>query len=164
MTRKTWTAASQFPKFGVTGRLVALEYRQEGSTTGGVIGAHWNQMPTKHTNLIIVIAAALLVGSAVAEDKHEEHSHSFAQDVDAFHAALAPLWHAPAGNERSKDVCEKAQGLDKLARAIHSGNAKPLLASIGALKTKCQANAADIDGAFAQVHEAFHSLAEPKRY
>ena len=121
-------------------------------------------MPTKHTNLIIVIAAALLVGSAVAEDKHEEHSHSFAQDVDAFHAALAPLWHAPAGNERSKDVCEKAQGLDKLARAIHSGNAKPLLASIGALKTKCQANAADIDGAFAQVHEAFHSLAEPKRY
>ncbi|MCX7170126.1 MAG: hypothetical protein NTY41_07475 [Proteobacteria bacterium] len=118
----------------------------------------------KHTNLIIVIAAALMVGSAVAEDKHEEHSHSFAKDVDAFHAALAPLWHAPAGNARSQNVCAHAPELESLARAIHSGDAKPLLASIGALKTRCQTKATDIDVAFSQVHEAFHRLSEPKKH
>jgi type IV secretory pathway TrbL component len=108
----------------------------------------------------VVIAATLLAGSAGAEGQHEGHAHHLAKEVDAFHAALAPLWHAPAGRERSRQVCAQAPKLASLAQAIRSGDSKPLLASLVALKAQCQANPADIDGVFSDVHEAFHRLAE----
>lgn len=88
----------------------------------------------------------------------ERHMHRFARDIDAFHAALAPLWHAPAGKERAQNVCAQAPKLEILAKEVHSGDAKPLLASVTALKAQCQANPADIDAAFSQVHDAFHHL------
>lgn len=93
----------------------------------------------------------------------EKHMHSFAKDVDAFHAALAPLWHAPAGKERAQNVCAQANKLESLATDIRSGDAKPLRASITTLKAQCQTNPADIDTAFSQVHEAFHHLVMPNR-
>ena len=119
-------------------------------------------MPRKHTNLIVVIGAALLAGSAIAADSRERHAHSFAKDVDAFHSVLAPLWHARVGKGRSQNVCAQSDKLERLAKAIHSANAKPLLTSIAALKTQCQTAPADIDAVFAQVHEAFHHLTEPQ--
>ena len=117
-------------------------------------------MSRMHMNWGVAIVATLLAGSAGAADQHEEHTHNLAKDVDAFHAALAPLWHAPAGNERSRQVCAQAPKLESLAQAIRSGDSKPLLASLVALKAQCQANPADIDSVFSAVHEAFHRLAE----
>lgn len=114
------------------------------------------------TKLIVVIVALLTAGSAIGEDKAEKHIHSFAKDIDDFHAVLAPLWHARPGNERSQKVCAQANKLENLAREIHSGDAKKLLASIAELKAQCQANPPDIDALFSQVHEAFHGLAEHK--
>jgi hypothetical protein len=115
-----------------------------------------------HLSLIAVLAAALMMGGTLAEDSHDKHTHSFSQDVDVFHAALAPLWHAPAGKERSASVCAQTQKLESLAGAIHSGEAKPLVAAIKNLQAQCKADSTDIGTAFTQVHQAFHVLVEPK--
>lgn len=120
-------------------------------------------MPRTSTNLIAIIVTTLMAGSAIAEDQHENHSHSFATDVDAFHAALAPLWHAKPGKERSQNVCAQAGKLESLATDIHNANTKPLLASITALKAQCKTSPTKIDTVFAEVHEAFHRLTEPER-
>lgn len=120
-------------------------------------------MSKRDRNLIAAIVTSLMAGSAIAEDPHEDHGHSFAKDVDAFHATLAPLWHARPGKERSQNVCAQAGKLESLATDIHSGDSKPLLASIAVLKAQCKTSPTKIDVAFADVHEAFHHLAEPKR-
>ncbi|MCX7164618.1 MAG: hypothetical protein WCI19_10665 [Betaproteobacteria bacterium] len=111
-----------------------------------------------------VIVTVLLAGSAGAQDKHENHMHSFAKDVDALHAVLAPLWHAPAGKERSHRVCTQTETLEALTREIQGADTKPLLASLAALKKQCQSNPGKIDVAFSRVHEAFHHLAEPGQH
>lgn len=119
-------------------------------------------MPKKSTQLIVALVTTLLATGASAKDEHEKHAHHFAKDVDAFHAVLAPLWHAPAGKERAQNVCAQAGKLESLGSEIRSGDAKALLASITALQAQCQANPAGIDAAFSRVHDAFHGLAEPK--
>ncbi len=121
-------------------------------------------MPSNPTNLIAMIVAVLLAGSAFAQANHEKHAHSFAKDVDAFHAVLAPLWHAKAGKERSQKVCTQADKLANLASGIDGADAKPLVKSIAALKVQCQANPTKIDAAFAQVHGEFHRLAEHEEH
>jgi len=117
-------------------------------------------MQRKHVHLVVVIVAALLSGSAIAEAEHKEHAHNFSQDVDALHAVLAPLWHATAGKERSKKVCARANKLETLTRNIQNGDTTLLLESITALKSQCKTNPTKIDDAFSKVHEAFHGLAE----
>jgi hypothetical protein len=121
-------------------------------------------MPKILTPLIAAIAATLFAGSAGAESKHEKHSHNFAKDIDAFHAALAPLWHASAGKARSQKTCAQANKLETLAKDIHSGDATALLATIGDLKARCQTNPTDINATFSEVHEAFHRLIEAKAH
>jgi hypothetical protein len=121
-------------------------------------------MNIKNWKWVALIVAALLIGgSALAEDKRERHPHAFAKDVDALHAALAPLWHAQPGKERARNVCAQVERLDGLAREIRSGDARAMLASIEGLKAQCLASPAEIDAAFAKVHDAFHDLAEPGR-
>ena len=121
-------------------------------------------MNGRNCKRVTVIAALLLMGgSALANDKGEQHPHAFARDVDALHAALAPLWHAQPGKERARNVCTQVERLDGLAREIRSGDTKAMLASIAGLKAQCLANPAEIDAAFAKVHDAFHDLAEPGR-
>lgn len=117
-------------------------------------------MPGNKKFLIAVTLAALLAGSVNAADRHQEQRHDFAQDVDAFHAVLAPLWHARPGQQRSREVCVQAKQLASLAGEIRSGDAKTLVASVAALQQRCQINPADIDAAFFDVHQAFHHLAE----
>jgi hypothetical protein len=120
-------------------------------------------MSNSNTHLIAVIVSTLMVGSAIAEDGHKNHVHSFAKDVDAFHAVLAPLWHARPSKARSDNVCAQAGKLESLATDINNANTKPLLASITALKAQCKTSPTKIDTAFAEVHEAFHRLTEPER-
>jgi hypothetical protein len=120
-------------------------------------------MGKKLTRSIVALAAAHLFGSAIAEEHHGRHMHHhFPQDVDAFHSVLAPLWHARPGKERSRNACARAGEMESLAGKIRSGDARPLLASVVALKKQCRAKQADIDAALFDVHEAFHRLAEPE--
>jgi len=114
-----------------------------------------------YIKLILSIASVLFAGVAIGEDKH---MHQFSKDVDAFHAVLAPLWHAQPGNERSQNVCSHAQKMENLAKEIHSGDSEMLRASLAALKIRCETNPSDIDAVFSDVHEAFHHLIMHKEH
>jgi len=105
----------------------------------------------------LLLAAAFLGGSALA-DEHGHIHPKFAPDVDAFHAVLAPVWHARPGPERTQDACAKAGEMARLAKQIRSTDASQLLASISALKTKCDSDKGSADAALFDVHEAFHHL------
>ena len=119
-------------------------------------------MSGKLNHLIAATLITLLAGSAVAADRHQEHRHDFAKDVDAFHVALAPLWHARPGKERAQNVCAQTGSLAKLAGDIRSADAKPLLTALTALQQQCQTDPAATDAAFFDVHEAFHQLVRPR--
>ncbi len=108
----------------------------------------------KLIKLFGVTLAVTCLGSAIADDHHHHH---FAKDVDAFHEVLAPLWHARPGPERLPNACAKVGELGRLASEIRSTDATELVASIAAMKTACQSKG-DVDGAFHDVHEAFHHL------
>lgn len=111
--------------------------------------------------ILMVIAAVQWLGAAVAQEHHHHHHHRFAADVDAFHSVLAPVWHAAPGKERLRDACAKASRMEALAKDIRSTDASELRGSIAVLKGKCKGGSADVDGAFHEVHEAFHRLIEP---
>jgi hypothetical protein len=84
--------------------------------------------------------------------------------VNAFHEVLAPLWHAPKGDQRMTDTCAAIAGLQSGAAAVGSAklaNAPALVDAVGGLAAVCSAtprDAAKFDAAFAKVHDAFHSL------
>ena len=108
--------------------------------------------------LVLAVSSALWISNALADNTGHKHHHDFPKDVDAFHALLAPIWHARPGKERSQNACAKAAEMETLARDIQSADAKPLVASITTLKSKCKGKLADVDAAFFDVHEAFHQL------
>lgn len=108
----------------------------------------------KLIKLFGVTLAVTCLDAAIADDHHHHH---FAKDVDAFHAVLAPVWHARPGSERLPNACAKVDELGRLASAIRSTDATKLVASIAAMKAACQGKG-DVDGAFHDVHEAFHHL------
>lgn len=114
-------------------------------------------MATQFTRLVLAVSSALLISNALADNAGHKH-HDFPKDVDAFHALLAPIWHARPGKERSQNACAKAAEMEMLARDIQSADAKPLVASITSLKSTCKGKLAEVDAAFFDVHEAFHHL------
>lgn len=116
---------------------------------------------TKTLSLLCIgLLATCLTEVAIADDHH--HSHRFPKDVDAFHAVLAPIWHAPQGNERLQSACEKAGEMERLATGIRSTDASRLVSSVMTLKTKCQGEQAAVEVALGNVHDAFHQLIEHK--
>ena len=115
-------------------------------------------MLNKFTRMLLAASSALWVTAALAENPGHQHHHDFPKDVDAFHAVLAPIWHARPGKERSRNACAKAADMEQLAKGIQSSDATPLVAAIGALQSKCKGKLADVDAAFFDVHEAFHRL------
>lgn len=118
-------------------------------------------MAKQFKQLLIAVLAAHSVGGAIAEEHGHMH-HAFPKDIDAFHAVLAPVWHARPGMERSRDACSKADQMEGLAKDIRSRDASALVASVAALKQQCQAKPGEIDGALHDVHEAFHRLIDGK--
>lgn len=105
--------------------------------------------------MLIAVAATQWLGAAVAQ---EHHHHPFAPDVDAFHAVLAPVWHARPGTARSRDACAKAGRMASLAKDIRSADAAALQAAVAALQGTCRGKRTDVDGTLHDVHEAFHRL------
>lgn len=111
--------------------------------------------------MLIAVAAAGLGAAGPGVAAADEHGHPrFAADVDAFHALLAPIWHARPGKARSRDACAKATEMARRAGEIRSADAAGLQASLSRLKATCQAAPDKVDAAFFDVHEAFHRLIE----
>lgn len=117
---------------------------------------------TTHLRIALAVAA-LWAGSAAAQGFRDPHPREFAKDVDAFHSILAPVWHMPLGKERSRQACAQSDKLQAAAGAIRSADGTQLIGAVSAFKTQCQGNPAQVDEAFAQVHEAFHHLIEAAR-
>lgn len=113
----------------------------------------------KKNALLLVVSIVALVGAAIADDHHHFDA---AKDVDAFHAVLAPVWHARPGPERLPGACAKVDEFARLASDIRSTDASKLIASIATLKSACQSKQDNVDGAFYDVHEAFHQLLDAK--
>lgn len=118
-------------------------------------------MVKQFTRTVLAVATALWVSGALAEN-HGHHHQALPKDVDTFHALLAPVWHARPGMERSRNACAQAAAMEKSARDIRSSDATKLVASVAALKAKCEGNLADVDAALYDVHEAFHALIEAR--
>lgn len=113
----------------------------------------------KFTQFLGAVAAATSLSTAIADDHHHHH---LAKDVDAFHAVLAPIWHARPGPERLPNACSKIEDMARLASEIRSTDASKMVASIASMKTACQGNTGDVEGAFYDLHEAFHHLLDAK--
>ncbi len=109
----------------------------------------------------VTTIALLATGSVLADVPNHQHHH-LAKDVDAFHAVLAPIWHARPGPERLPNACAKVDDMTRLASEIRSTNASKLATAIASMKAACQGKAGDVDGAFYDVHEAFHQLLDAK--
>ncbi len=116
----------------------------------------------KPNNAKLIFAAMVFIGGVATADEHGHVHHQFAKDVDAFHVVLAPVWHARPGPERTQDACAKAGEMARLASEIRSTNATQLVASIPALKAKCESDKGGVDAALYDVHEAFHRLIDAK--
>lgn len=119
-----------------------------------------NILATKFCCLIGALMAATLSLTANADGPHHPH-HAMAGDVDAFHAVLAPVWHARPGPARSRDACAKVPEMAALAGKIRSIDASALGATVSDLRKACQ-DKGDIDGRLFDVHEAFHRLIDAK--
>lgn len=104
---------------------------------------------------------------------HEEHEHDFPASVTTFHDTMAPLWHAEAGEPRTKDTCAALD--DMIAKAGSIGEAgvpekaadqgdawnsaaTELVTKLEALKATCTDSPDGFDAGFKEVHEAFHVL------
>ena len=109
----------------------------------------------------LVTAFAVIASGHALADEPGHQRHKLAKDLDAFHALLAPVWHARPGPERLKNACTKADDMARLASEIYSTDASKLVSSVSALRTSCQ-NKGDVDGALYDVHEAFHHLIDAK--
>lgn len=118
-------------------------------------------MKKQFLKLTAIVLAAVGMGAAMAEVP-DHHHHQLASDVDAFHAVLAPLWHARPGPERLPNACSKVDEMARFASDIRSTDSSKLVASIASMKTACQSKPSDVDGAFYDVHEDFHHLIEAK--
>jgi hypothetical protein len=126
---------------------------------------------------LLVIAAAACGSSkpapaAPADDGKGEAGAAVTPEVQKFHDALAPRWHAEHGAPRMKSTCDAVPELMADADAI--GQASPPAGSDGAawhanvsalsesivgLKTSCDAgDASAFETAFGKVHESFHRL------
>lgn len=109
--------------------------------------------------------------------EHGGHAHRFPPAVDAFHAVLAPLWHAEPGPARVADTCQGVGELESKAQAIQTAPmpesltadqepawreaGQTLLTSIDALETACNADGRpDFDASFIAAHDAFHGLVD----
>jgi hypothetical protein len=110
------------------------------------------------------------------EHKEGEEAHAHGAEgtpVAKFHDALSPLWHAPAGAQRTTDTCNAVGSLHGIANEILGAGApagaaadyldaaKALETSVGALHAECEtAERKDFEAKFAVVHESFHAVAD----
>ncbi len=117
---------------------------------------------------MILILAACGGGASHAEPEHEhghghehaggEHEHpELPPDVEAFHDALAPIWHMEPGEGRAQAGCEGVAVFRERATAL--GDAA-LTDAVEALAAECDATGPEVETRLAGVHDAYHAVAE----
>lgn len=116
--------------------------------------------PSLFIKLITAFAAIAITASPVATAAEPDHGEG--KQAAAFHAVLAPLWHAPAGKERTSNACAKSAQLDLLAKAIPTENAAGLQEVTAMFKEKCASSPQDAEAVFGKLHDAFHKVSEHK--
>jgi hypothetical protein len=107
--------------------------------------------------------------SKAATDEHRDLS----PEINKFHDALSPRWHAEKGPQRMKDTCtavdEFQVDADALTKSPPAGSdvvawttsTKELSDAVTALGGTCKANdAASFESAFERVHRGFHVVME----
>jgi len=119
--------------------------------------------------------AELSDGDAEHKGEHgkHQHEHDFPASVTTFHDAMAPLWHAEAGETRQADTCAALQDMKTKAAAIGDADVPEKAADqaeawttagtelgtkLEALAATCEGSTEEFDAAFHEVHEAFHAL------
>jgi hypothetical protein len=109
------------------------------------------------------------------EGEGDEHA-GLPPSVEAFHSAMAPVWHSEAGESRASLACENAGTLVERADGIttsampegvdQSGWATATSALVSAaadLNTACEAGGADAEAKLSAVHDAFHAVVDQLR-
>jgi hypothetical protein len=110
-------------------------------------------------------------GVGEKHDVETEHHGVGIAEIDSFHDTLAPIWHAPSGDERKQHACaavptmkEQAVAMLGRARGDHAtweGNAAALVAAVDQLGAVCHdATIAIVDEALGAVHDAYHAVME----
>ncbi|HTJ45021.1 MAG TPA: hypothetical protein VL463_23095 [Kofleriaceae bacterium] len=131
-----------------------------------------------------LLFAAACGGKTTVEQPYDTHSHGVGEhhdmemehhgvgvaEIDTFHETLAPVWHAPEGDQRHKDACaavpkmkEQAAAIVGRARADHAGwegNANALVTAVDKLGESCAGTGDGFDEKFSAVHDAYHALME----
>jgi len=112
-------------------------------------------------------------GSASMMGMHHESEHDeMSPELEKFHDAFAPRWHAAKGPQRQKDTCDAVPELtndaDVIAKATPptttnadtwTAGTRALVDAVTKLGAACKANdATQFDTAVGGVHDAFHSL------
>ncbi len=124
----------------------------------------------KRRNALILIAMWLPVANAATGETQHGH-HDFPPAVSAFHDVMAPLWHAPPGEQRQQSICQGAASLqnaadnilradtpDQVQAAQWGRAAQQLREAVAALSGACSAEKKGIAEAMAAVHDRFHAL------
>lgn len=105
----------------------------------------------------LLLLAAIACGGATKSTAPVVTTPSNKLAIDAFHDALAPLWHSPDSPDRTEKTCAAVPTLE--ARAQELGDA-PLVESVHALGADCGSGRTDFQTKFAAVHTAFHAAME----
>lgn len=137
-----------------------------------------NPAPMRTLTFVLVLVVAAACGSKAkgpagggGEADHAAHHDKLIPELAKFNDAIAPTWHAPKGEQRSKDACAAADQLDanagEAAKAAAPAGAdaekwtngmRALTDAVATLKTSCAADPARAEADFDRVHEALHAL------
>ena len=120
--------------------------------------------------------AAAPAGGATEGHEHMkgEHEMHLTPELDAFHAVLAPHWHAAEGPQRMTDTCAAMPQFQSTATAVQAAatptgadpaiwtaGATDLVTRVATLNADCgKSDAAAFKTDFEAVHNAFHHLME----
>ncbi|NIO39290.1 MAG: hypothetical protein GTO41_03265 [Burkholderiales bacterium] len=113
--------------------------------------------------------------SSADQQQDHQHQHDFPATINAFHHALAQLWHGQPGPERSRAVCNRASHLRVLADNVEaapfpqsargdstgwSRAVKNMVTSVDQLVAVCSGpNSAESEQALSRIHQAFYGVA-----
>lgn len=119
---------------------------------------------------VYALALVLLVSLAAQAEEKSRH-HDFPVAVAGFHDVMAPLWHAPSGEQRDQKICEQHPNLvahlgkiraAKIPKNVVSSDEwqnaiENLSEGLTSVKHMC-ASGRTPEYSFAIVHEGFHEL------
>lgn len=119
---------------------------------------------------VFLLCLSLLAHAEQGSPQQHGGHHDFPEAVDGFHNVMAPLWHAPGGEQRQQDICTQYPALITQWKNIHAA-ASPadvdaaqwakavdnLHKVLSPIEQLCAENL-NPEYMFANVHHGFHEL------